>query len=78
MVAFSNNKRYIDDTSGKKHPLQNYIYVKLYTSIAEDIWKYVRQYQKTRITLYILRLKWNMLINVMTKHALQNVKTKTN
>ncbi len=56
MVAFSNDKRYIDDTSGKKHPLQNYIYVKLYTSIAEVLWKYVRQYQKTQRTLYILRL----------------------
>lgn len=56
MVAFSNDKRYIDDTSGKKYPLQNYIYVKLYTSIAEVMWKYVRQYQKTQRTLYILRL----------------------
>lgn len=56
MVAFSNDKRYIDDTSGKKHPLQNYIYVKLYTSIAEVLWKYVRQYQKIQRTLYILRL----------------------
>ncbi len=56
MVAFSNDKRYIDDTSGKEHPLQNYIYVKLYRSIAEVMWKYVRQYQKKQRTLYILRL----------------------